>query len=277
MSYTTPQPPDQQPADHIAGQAASPYAVRTRFQIRLSQPYVTRTLLVINVVVFVAMIVYGFVTFGTIRGTEDMRVLVFFGAKVNEFIAQGQTWRLFTAMFIHIGVFHLLFNLYALFALGPLVEGYYGHARFLAIYLIAGLFGSLASYAFSDSVSAGASGAIFGLAGAIIVFFMRYRENFGTRGRSILQNMLLIIGINLVFGFTARGIDNWGHIGGLIGGTVAAYGLLPRYKAPDVIQPGTQEIQQEERTLQSLIWVSVCAGILVLGIQFVTRTIHGAG
>ena len=178
-------------------------------------------------------------------------------------------------MFIHIGVFHLLFNLYALYALGPLVEGYYGHVRFLAIYLIAGLFGSLASYAFSPVPSAGASGAIFGLAGAIIVYFVRYRENFGARGRAILQNMLLIIGINLVFGFTMSGIDNWGHIGGLVGGAVVAFGLVPRYKAPDIIIPGAQEIQQEERTLYSLIWVSVCVAILVLGVQFVTRTIHG--
>jgi rhomboid protease GluP len=273
VSYTTPQPPDQTPA----GQAGEPYLVRTQFQIRLSQPYVTRTLLVINLIVFVAMVVYGFVTFGTISGTEDMRVLVFFGAKVNELIAAGQTWRLFTAMFIHIGVLHLLFNLYALFALGPLVEGYYGHLRFLSIYLIAGLFGSLASYAFSPVPSAGASGAIFGLAGAIIVYFARYRENFGARGRAILQNMLLIIAINLVFGFTARGIDNWGHIGGLVGGALVAYGLLPRYKAPAVLQPGTQVIQQEERTTQSLLWVTVCVAILVFGIQFVTRSIHGGG
>ncbi len=105
-----------------------------------------------------------------------MRVLIDVGAKVNEAIAIGQTWRLFTAMFIHIGVFHLLVNLYALYALGPLVEGYFGHARFLAIYLVGGLFGSLASYAFSDAVSAGASGAIFGLAGAITVFFTVHIE-----------------------------------------------------------------------------------------------------
>jgi hypothetical protein len=88
--------------------------------------------------------------------------------------------------------------------------------------------------------------------------------------------MLFIIGINLVFGFTMRGIDNWGHIGGLVGGALVAIGLLPRYKTPDIYAPGeTQEIQQEGRTLHSLIWVSICIGILAVAIQFVTRSIHG--
>src|SRR5690606_38320034 len=161
------------------------------FYIRLSPPWVTRTLLAINVVVFAAMLVSGYMWYGTFNGSEDMRVLIRFGAKVNELIAVGQTWRLLTALFLHIGVLHLLFNLYALSALGPRVEGYFCHVRFSAIYLIAGLFGSLASYAFSPVPSAGASGAIFGLAGAATVYFMRFRENFGARGRAILQNMLL--------------------------------------------------------------------------------------
>jgi len=231
--------------------------------------------MVINVLVFVAMIIYGYVEYNTIRGAEDMRVLITFGSKVNPLIAGGQSWRLFTAMFIHIGVIHLLMNLYALYMLGPLVEGYYGSQRFLAIYLIAGLFGSLGSYAFSDAVSAGASGAIFGLAGAITVFFLKYRENFGSRGRSILQNMFFIIGINLVFGLTMPGIDNWGHIGGLIGGTLVAYGLLPRYNMPDAFQPGTTEIKQEEHAVQSLLWVSICVALLYIGVRYVTNNVHG--
>ena len=132
-------------------------------------------------------------------------------------------------MFIHIGVFHLLFNLYALYALGPLVEGYFGHLRFLAIYLVGGLFGSLASYA---------------------LFGRRLRRRVGRHLRpgrrnhrllpnvsratsahaaaAILQNMLFIIGLNLVFGLTMPGIDNWGHIGGLVGGALVALGLLPQ-------------------------------------------------
>ncbi len=252
-----------------------PRAVRVQYQIKLSPPTLTRTLIVINALVFVAMVVYGFVQYGTLRGTEDMNVLIFFGAKVNEYIAQGQVWRLFTAMFIHIGVIHLLVNLYALYALGPLVEGYFGHLRFLAIYLLGGLFGSLGSYTFSNAVSAGASGAIFALAGAITIFFLKYRENFGSRGRSILQNMFFIIGLNLVFGMTMPGIDNWGHIGGLIGGAVVAFGLLPRYNFPTVYTPGVSQIEQEERAVQNLLWLTLCVALLYFGVVFVTRTIHG--
>lgn len=267
MSYLPPDPSRPAPA-------VEPFDPRPQFYIRLSPPWATRTLLAINVAVFVAMIAAGFLLYNTFNGSEDMRILVLFGAKVNELIALGQTWRLFTAMFLHIGVFHLLFNLYALNALGPLVEGYFGHVRFLAIYLIAGLFGSLASYAFSPVPSAGASGAIFGLAGATTVYFLRYRENFGARGRAILQNMLLIIGINLVFGLTAPGIDNWGHVGGLVGGALVAFGLLPRYAAPAVILPGSQPLQEETRTFHYALWVTVCIVVLVLGVEFATRARH---
>lgn len=251
---------------------ARPFDYRPQFYIRLSPPWVTRTLLAVNVAVFVAMIAAGYLWYGTFNGSEDMRVLIRFGAKVNELIAAGQTWRLFTAMFLHIGVFHLLFNLYALNALGPLVEGYFGHVRFTAIYLIAGLFGSLASYAFSPVPSAGASGAIFGLAGATTVYFMRFRENFGARGRAILQNMLLIIGINLVFGLTAPGIDNWGHVGGLAGGALVAFGLLPRYAAPTSLLPGAHALQEEPRAFLYALWVMFCIIVLAFGIEFATRS-----
>ena len=86
------------------------------------------------------------------------------------------------------------------------------------------MFGSLLSYAFSQSISVGASGAIFGIIGATTVYFFRYRNNFGAQGRAILQNMIVVIVINLIFGFSAGYIDNWGHIGGLLGGALVAIG-----------------------------------------------------
>ena len=140
-------------------------------------------MLAVNLLVFVAMVIYGIIVYNDYDGTTNGRVLTTFGMKVNDLVANGETWRLFSAMFLHIGVLHLLSNLYALYILGPMVEGYYGRARFLAIYLLGGLTGSVASYAFSDAASAGASGAIFALVGAITVYFLRYRENFGARGR----------------------------------------------------------------------------------------------
>ena len=246
------------------------------FYIRPRPSHLTYVLLASNLLVFVAMVAYGYWAFGTWNGTEYQPVLVFFGAKVNELIIQGELWRLGTAMFIHIGVMHLIFNLWALNMLGPLVEGYFGHWRFAAIYLVGGLFGSLASYAFSPVMSAGASGAIFGLAGATTVYFLRYRENFGQRGRAILQNMVVVIGLNIAFGLAQSGIDNWGHVGGLIGGALLAWGLLPRYKAPDTLNvignvTGPQMLGEEERGSAELTWVLLCCGLLWFGIDWATR------
>jgi rhomboid protease GluP len=243
--------------------------------LRQTPPYVTRFMLAANVLVFVAMVIYGYVTYGTLDGSQDSRVLTTFGAKINEFVAIGQTWRLFTAMFLHIGVIHLLFNLYALNALGPLVEGYFGHLRFTAIYLIGGLFGSLASYAFSPTPSAGASGAIFALAGATTIYFLKYRENFGARGRAILNNMLLVIGINLVFGLAQPGIDNWGHMGGLVGGVLVTVGLLPIYQRPAVLTYGANVMEEEPRQWLNGGWILVCLALWYYGLQWATDRILG--
>jgi rhomboid protease GluP len=245
--------------------------LRPRFVIRQTPPHVTHFMLAANVVVFLAMIIYGYVNYGTLDGSQDSRVLTVFGAKINELVAIGQVWRLFTAMFLHIGVIHLLFNLYALNSLGPLVESYFGHLRFTAIYLIAGLFGSLASYAFSPVPSAGASGAIFGLAGAITVYFLKYRENFGARGRAILNNMFLVIGINLVFGLAQPGIDNWGHMGGLIGGALVTAGVLPRYQRPTVVAYGTNVMEEEPRQWLNGGWILVCLALWYYGVEWVTQ------
>jgi len=247
----------------------------SRFYLKLAPPHVTYALIALNVLAFIIMIGYGFREYNTWSGPEDMRVLVDLGAKVNNLIVNGEIWRLLSATFLHIGAIHLLMNLYALYAFGPMVEGYFGHARFLAIYIIAGLLGSIASFAFSQAVSAGASGAVFGLAGAIIVYFLRYRNNFGSRGRAILQNMLMVIGINLVFGLSMRGIDNWGHMGGLVGGAIAAFGLLPKYTqltARQMLPQGEpQQLPEEERTVFNIGWVLACAALLWILFQSASR------
>ncbi len=244
---------------------------KPEFYLALSRPRWVYVMMGAIVAMFIVMIIYGQVVYGTWNGPETIEVLINLGAKVNLLIYEGQTWRLFTAMFLHIGVLHLLFNLYALYALGPMVEGYFGHWRFLAIYLLGGLFGSLASYAFSPAISAGASGAIFALAGAITVYFLRYHENFGARGRSILQSMAVIIGINLVFGFVGQGIDNWGHIGGLIGGAVVAWGLMPRYSVPEIVQIGRQPLESDRRIAMEALWVGLIVVVYYIGLQFANQ------
>jgi rhomboid protease GluP len=152
------------------------------------------------------------------------------GAKVTPLIALGQYWRLFTAMFLHIGLMHLLFNGYALSIVGTELERFLGWQRFLAVFLLSGLFGNLASYASSTSLAAGASGAVFGLIGALGAFFYRYRDRLGTWGRSRLINVVILVVLNLTFGFLYPGIDNMAHLGGLLAGIGLGWVLAPRYE-----------------------------------------------
>jgi len=252
-------------------------APRPTFYLRLSRPVVSRVIMVALLVGFVIEIVYGVLFYDTWMtfGGTDIMVLVDLGAKVNILIAAGEYWRLFTATLLHGGIMHLLFNLYALFAMGPLLEAYVGPLRFLAIYLLAGLYGSLASYAFADSISVGASGAIFGIVGATTVYFFRYRDNFGAQARAVLQNMVIIVAINLVFGLSAGNIDNWGHMGGLFGGALAAFGLLPRYRQPQVVS-GHHALEVEERRIAEAAWIAFCGGLFAVGVFLVTQNYQPA-
>jgi rhomboid protease GluP len=163
-------------------------------------------------------------------GSTNTQVLVRLGAKVTPLIVQGEYWRLFTSTFLHIGLVHLAFNGYALLLLGTELERLFAWPRFLAIYLLSGLFGSLASYALSDTISAGASGAIFGLIGALAAFFALHRDRLGAWGRARLGNTVFLIAINLFLGFTQPGIDNLGHLGGLLAGLGLGWALAPRYE-----------------------------------------------
>jgi rhomboid protease GluP len=185
-----------------------------RLALPVSRPLGTYVLLGLIVMVWLAMTALG--------GSEDVYGLLAFGAKYNPFIVQGQYWRLLTATFLHIGFLHLLFNGYALYVLGSMVESRFGTLRFMVLYLLSGIAGSTASFLGSDAVSAGASGAIFGIMGAIIVYFVRYRQNFPSGGRQ-LTNLLVVAAINLAWGMANPEIDNFGHVGGLIVGLLLGW------------------------------------------------------
>lgn len=245
---------------------------RPTFYIKMSKPIVSRVIMGVLLATFLIEVVYGVVRYGswmTFSGA-NIYMLVDLGAKVNAYIAAGDVWRLFTATLLHDGILHLLFNLYALFALGPMLEAYIGPVRFACIYILGGLFGSLLSYAFSDSISVGASGAIFGIIGATTVYFFRYRDNFGAQGKAILQNMVVVIIINLVFGLSSGYIDNWGHIGGLLGGALVAIGLVPRYQSPTVVRLGEQPLEEVKRRQWETLWVVGCTIIFIGGVMLVT-------
>lgn len=171
---------------------------------------------------FIATQVMMFLLLEQRGGSTNIDTLLAFGAKENTLIKNGEWWRFFTPIILHIGIFHLLMNTLALYFLGSAVERIFGRTRFLMIYLFAGFSGSLGSFIFSSSISAGASGAIFGLFGALLFFGLTYPKLFF---RTMGSNIITIIFINLAFGFIVPGIDNAGHIGGLIGGFLAS-GIL---------------------------------------------------
>ena len=145
------------------------------------------------------------------------------GAKVNERIAAGQIWRLATPMVLHGSLTHLLVNMYSLNSVGPLVEATFGREQFLATYVAAGVAGNYASYRFCANNSVGASGAIFGIAGALAVYLHRHRRYLGERADMQLKQLGTALAVNMGFGLMNQRIDNWGHAGGLLGGAALAY------------------------------------------------------
>ena len=150
--------------------------------------------------------------------------LIRFGGNLGYYTKNGEYFRLLSCMFLHAGIIHLLCNMYSLYVIGPQVESFFGKYKFLFIYLFSGITGSILSLAFSadNVVSVGASGAIFGLLGAILYFGYHYRVYLG----NVLKSQIVpIIMLNLFIGFVVSGIDNFAHIGGLIGGIFAAMAM----------------------------------------------------
>ncbi|MEH7379955.1 rhomboid family intramembrane serine protease [Bacillus sp. JJ1533] len=175
------------------------------------KPFFTYILIAIQLIMFAILELNG--------GSTNTETLLKFGAKENFRILNGEWWRFFTPMILHIGFIHLLMNTFALYYLGTEVERLYGKLRFLFIYIFAGFVGSLASFVFNANISAGASGAIFGCFGALLFFGTAFPSLFF---RTMGPNVIGIIIFNLVLGFMIPGIDNSGHIGGLVGGFLAA-------------------------------------------------------
>lgn len=177
------------------------------------KPIVTYSLIFICILVFILMYVLG-------NGSTDNYTLLVFGANVDTLTKNGDYYRLFTSMFLHIGILHLLCNMYSLYIIGKEVENVFGKVKYLIIYLLSGIAGSILSLAFNhNTICAGASGAIFGLLGALLYFGYYYRTYLGA---TLTRSILPVIVLNLIIGFTSSGIDNAAHIGGLVGGILIA-------------------------------------------------------
>jgi rhomboid protease GluP len=161
-------------------------------------------------------------------GSTDPRVLLRLGANFPPLVRHGEYWRLVASMFLHIGVVHLLLNGWALYQLGSLFELLMGSWQLLAVYFVTGIMASLASVVFTHNLSAGASGAIFGLLGALISFLLRRRRTLLPRGKGLLSQLAFWAVINVVFGFSMPGIDNAAHLGGFATGLLLGLPLHRR-------------------------------------------------
>lgn len=210
------------------------------------KPMIVYLLLAFNILMYFVLTLNG--------GSESINTLIKFGAKYNpSILVDGEWWRIVSSMFLHIGILHLFMNLVAVYYLGTLVERIFGSFRFLIIYMLAGIGGGLASFAFSMSISAGASGALFGLFGALIFFGLIYKRLFF---ETIGVNLLILIVINLVFGFIAPQIDNAAHLGGLIFGFIAA----------TIVYLPTKKHRLKQASA-FLIYIALISLLVIFGIQ----------
>ncbi|MDQ6933257.1 MAG: rhomboid family intramembrane serine protease [Candidatus Eremiobacteraeota bacterium] len=181
----------------------------------------TRILVGINVLVYIWLSLSG--------GSSDQRSLVDHGAIYGPSVAHGEYWRILTGTFLHSGILHIVLNMLALYQVGSLVEYLLGSPRMLAVYFLSALGAGFAVLRFNFDVPVvGASGAIFGLFGALLAIGMR----LGPRGRTLVSQALPIIILNILFGFSMKNIANSAHIGGLATGFIAGLLLFVMPKVP---------------------------------------------
>lgn len=280
-----PPPPTylSQPTTRPPSGTAQTQALRRWLRIPTERPVVTRALLVILVIIYIP----------AIFAPDVYNWMLTWGANEKSFIYEGQWWRLVTSTFLHAPwplIIHIGLNGYALYVIGAELEAFVGRLRFVAIYVVSGLAGSVASFAFIPAhvPGMGASGAIFGLIGALGVYFGLHRRLFGKMGTAQFWNIIVVIALNMGIGFLGVQffgrftIDNSAHIGGLIAGAAIGYVLCPRYKLGDWYNPLVRNVVNINKgpltwiaaTLIGLIvvaafldlWLLFRAGILVLGV-----------
>lgn len=212
---------------------------------RPKKPIMTFLLIGINAVMFLLTIL--------LNGLNDLNILMNLGAIEKWHVLNGDYYRLITSAFLHGGIIHFIFNNYALYIIGPQIESFFGKAKFITIYLISAIIGNLLSLTFNAPgiVGVGASGAIFGLLGSLLYFGYHHRVYLGT---VIKSQIIPLIIINLIIGFSIPGIDNAAHIGGLIGGVLITMALGVKYK--------TTKSEQINGVIMSFIFIGFLCYLL---------------
>jgi rhomboid protease GluP len=218
-----------------------------------SAPYVTYSIVGITVFVFILQL--------ATKALAQVDIPEVLFIKSNELIRAGQIWRLLTPMLLHGSLLHIGFNMYALFSFGSGLERHFGHGRFLLLYLLGAFAGNVMSFLFTDANSLGASTAIFGLLAAEGIFLVQNRKLFAGQFRSAIGNIIFIAAINLFIIGSLPGIDNWGHIGGLLGGLVFTSFAGPLYEV-EGISPTYHLV--DKRPLQGVI-IGAAVVILIFG------------
>jgi rhomboid protease GluP len=210
---------------------AVPAPQRTRIAMPQSGPYVTYSIIGITILAYLIQI--------SPYGSDFIKAFI----KSNQLIREGQLWRLITPALLHGGFTHIVFNMYALLSFGQSLERHFGHARFLLLYLLGAFAGNVMSFLMTNANSLGASTAIFALVGAEGVFLLKNRKLFAGQFRSAIGNIIFIVFINLFIIGSLPNIDNWGHIGGLVGGLMFSWFASPIWEV-EGIAPLLQLVDQ---------------------------------
>ena len=183
-----------------------------------SAPWVTYAYIALCILIYLADTVTQWLGWGG----ANTGYLSLMGMRINALITMGQWWRLITPMFLHGSIMHLLMNCFALYVWGRYAETFYGKGRYALILLLSGFTGCVAGYAFSTYNALGASGAILGILGSLLAFSKSHRQIYNA---VFGVQVFVYVAFNLIMGFMSQGIDNLGHLGGLIGGYLAGLTL----------------------------------------------------
>ncbi len=233
---------NQYPDSAAARQPAAP-TQSVRVAMPTSVPYVTYAIVGLTTLIYLLQVGSVYL-FGYANTTAQMDWLEAYGARINDLIRAGQLWRFLTPLLLHASVPHILFNMYALVLFGVGLERYFGHWRFLLLYLLGGFTGNVLSFTLSNGYSVGASTAIFGLVGAEGIFLYQNRKLFGSQFGRAIGNIIFVVVVNLLLGLTP-GIDDWGHVGGLLGGLIFAWFAGPLWEV-EGLPPGLHLVDKRE-------------------------------
>jgi rhomboid protease GluP len=228
------------------------------------KPYVTYAILGFTVFIYLLQLAGLYFLKGD--------VVALLGVKYGPLIRTGQIWRLITPVFLHdsslpYGLLHIGFNMYALFLYGRGLESRFGHWRFTLLYFLSAYAGNVLSFLLTPGSSLGASTAVFGLLAAEGIFVYQNRQLLGNRAGRALMNVLYVAGINLLIGFSTHGVDNFGHLGGLLGGILFTWFGGPRWKM-EGFYPSIRLVDEREGH-------GAFAGTLAVLLFFIPLTVLG--